>query len=199
MKQLRNRRTRWLEMALALVAIVALVAACGSSDKTSSPSNTKGNSPSGEAPPTADTPTLKSIGKGEGKLNVIAWDGYMEPEWVKPFEQQSGCKVNTKVGTTSSDMVSLMADGGGGQFDLVSASGDADLRLIYGGDVKPVNIDLIPAWKDFHPFLQSPSYNTIDSIHYGVSLQFGPNTLLYAKSAFPTAPDSWSVVYDNKY
>ena len=199
MKQLRNRRTRWLEMALALVAIVALVAACGSSDKTSSPSNTKGNSPSGQAPPTADTPTLKSIGTGEGKLNVIAWDGYMEPEWVKPFEQQSGCKVNTKVGTTSSDMVSLMADGGGGQYDLVSASGDADLRLIYGGDVKPVNVDLIPAWKDFHPFLQSPSFNTIDGVHYGVSLQFGPNTLLYAKSAFPTAPDSWGVVYDSKY
>src|SRR4029079_10660253 len=115
------RRLRWLEMALALVAIVALVAACGSSDKASSPSGTSGNSsPSGQAPPTADTPTLKSIGAGEGKLNVIAWDGYMEPEWVKPFEQQSGCKVNTKVGTTSSDMVSLMADGGGGQFDLVS-------------------------------------------------------------------------------
>ena len=81
-------------------------------------------------------PTLQSIGKGEGKLNVIAWDGYTEPEWVKPFEQQTGCKVNTKVGTTSSDMVSLMANGGGGQYDLVSASGDADLRLIYGGDVQ---------------------------------------------------------------
>ena len=117
---------------------------------------------------------------------------------MKPFEQQTGCKVNTKVGTTSSDMVSLMADGGGGQYDLVSASGDADLRLIYGGDVKPVNVDLIPAWKDFHPFLQSPSFNTIDGMHYGVSLQFGPNVLLYAKSAFPTAPDSWSSIYDKQ-
>jgi len=142
---------------------------------------------------------LESIGKGEGKVNVIAWDGYTEPEWVKPFETQTGCKVNTKVGTTSSDMVSLMANGGGGQYDLVSASGDADLRLIYGGDVKPVNVDLIPAWKDFHPFLQSPSFNTIDGIHYGVSLQFGPNTLLYAKSAFPTAPDTWKGIYDTKY
>src|SRR5262249_37847671 len=157
------------------------------------------NSPSGEKPPTADTPTLQSIGKGEGTLNVIAWDGYMEPEWVKPFEQQTGCQVHTKVGTTSSDMVSLMADGGGRQYDLVSASGDADLRLIYGGNVKPVNVDLIPGWKDFHPFLQNPSFNTIDGVHYGVSLQFGPNTLLYAKSAFPTAPTSWSAVYDKKY
>ena len=86
-------------------------------------------------------------------------------------------------------MVSLMANGGGGQYDLVSASGDADLRLIYGGDVRPVNINLIPSWKDFHPFLKSPSFNTIDGVHYGVSLQFGPNVLLYSTAAFPTAPD----------
>jgi putative spermidine/putrescine transport system substrate-binding protein len=197
MKQPRNRRLRWLPTALAVVAAVTLVGACGSSSKTSTPSNPSGTA--GLKVPTAGMPPLQSIGKGEGKLNVIAWDGYMEPEWVKPFERQSGCHVNTKVGTTSSDMVSLMANGGGGQYDLVSASGDADLRLIYGGDVKPVNVDLIPEWKDFHKFLQSPAFNTINGIHYGVSLQFGPNTLLYAKDTFPTAPDTWKVIYDTKY
>ncbi len=92
-----------------------------------------------------------------------------------------------------------MANGGGGQYDLVSASGDADLRLIYGGDVRPVNINLIPSWKDFHPFLQSPSFNTIDGKHYGVSLQFGPNVLLYSTAAFPTAPTSWSTIYSTQY
>jgi putative spermidine/putrescine transport system substrate-binding protein len=107
--------------------------------------------------------------------------------------------VNTKVGTTSSDMVSLMANGGGGQYDLVSASGDADLRLIYGGNVRPVNVNLIPSWKDFHPFLKSPAFNTIDDVHYGVSLQFGPNVLLYSKTAFPTPPASWSTIYSKTY
>ena len=92
-----------------------------------------------------------------------------------------------------------MANGGGGQYDLVSASGDADLRLIYGGDVKPVNITLIPSWKQFHPFLQSPPFNTIDGKHYGVSYEFGPNVLLYSTKTFKTAPTSWSVLYDKKY
>jgi putative spermidine/putrescine transport system substrate-binding protein len=92
-----------------------------------------------------------------------------------------------------------MANGGGGQYDLVSASGDADLRLIYSGDVKPVNISLIPSWKDFHPFLQSPPFNTIGGKHYGVSYEFGPNVLLYSTKAFPAAPTSWSVLYDKKY
>jgi putative spermidine/putrescine transport system substrate-binding protein len=96
-------------------------------------------------------------------------------------------------------MVSLMANGGGGQYDLVSASGDADLRLIYGGDVRPININLIPSWKSFYPFLQNPSFNTIGGKHYGVSYEFGPNVLLYSTTTFKTAPASWSVLYNKQY
>ena len=191
MKQPRSRQAHRLGGAVAMIAVLALtLAACGSSSKSSSNTPTSGNSgTAGLKVPTADMAPLTSIGKGEGSLNLIAWEGYTDPAWVKPFTQQTGCKVNAKFAGTSSEMVSLMANGGGGQYDLVSASGDADLRLIYGGDVRPVNIDLIPAWKDFHPFLQSPSFNTIDGKHYGVSLQFGPNVLLYSTTAFPTAPD----------
>jgi len=75
--------------------------------------------------------------QGRGQLNIIAWEGYTQPQWVKPFEKTTGCVVNVKYAGSSSEMVSLMANGGGHQWDLVSASGDADLRLIYGGDVKP--------------------------------------------------------------
>ena len=141
----------------------------------------------------------QSVGKGEGQLNLIAWEGYAQPQWVKPFEKQTGCQVNTKYAGSSSEMVSLMANGGGGQYDLVSASGDADLRLIYGGAVKPVNMKLIPSWKQLRPFLQSPAFNTINGVHYGVSLQFGPNDLLYSTKVFPKAPTSWSVIYSKKY
>ncbi len=194
--QSRSRIRRWSAAVALLGALVLVLTACGSSSKSSTPGGSAGSGTAGLVPPTHNMPVLAKIGKGEGKVNIIAWEGYTQPEWVKPFEQQTGCKVNAKYAGTSSEMVSLMANGGGGQYDLVSASGDADLRLIYGGDVKPVNIDLIPSWKDFHPFLKSPAFNTIGGVHYGVSLQFGPNVLLYSKPAFPKAPTSWSVIYD---
>ena len=187
---------------VAAIAVLTLaLAACGSSSKTpaAGPGTTNNSGTAGLKVPTADMAPLTSIGKGEGSLNLIAWEGYTEPEWVKPFETQTGCKINAKYAGTSSEMVSLMANGGGSQYDMVSASGDADLRLIYGGDVKPVNVDLITSWKDFHPFLQSPSFNTIDGKHYGVSLQFGPNVLLYNTNTFKTAPTSWSTLYDKAY
>src|ERR1019366_8166720 len=150
-------------------------------------------------PPTQNMKPQTSVGKGEGQLNLIAWEGYAQPTWVKPFTQATGCVVNVKYAGSSSEMVSLMANGGGHQYDLVSASGDADLRLIYGGNVKPINIKLIPSWNQFRPFLKAPSFNTINGRHYGISYKFGPNVLLYSKKTFPTAPASWSVLYNSKY
>ncbi len=154
---------------------------------------------SGLSAPTAGMKPQASVGKGEGLLNLIAWSGYVQPQWVKPFTKATGCVVHAKYAGSSGEMVSLMANGGGGQYDLVSASGDADLRLIYNGSVKPVNMSLIPSWKQFRPFLQSPGFNTIKGVHFGVSLQFGPNVLLYSTKAFKTPPTSWSILYSKKY
>jgi putative spermidine/putrescine transport system substrate-binding protein len=150
-------------------------------------------------PPTQGDPVLKSVGKGEGALNLIAWEGYAQPQWVTPFQNATGCHVSVKYAGSSSEMVSLMANGGGHQYDLVSASGDADLRLIYGGNVRPINIGLMPSWRLFHSFLRSPAFNTINGYHYGISYEFGPNVLLYSTKTFPKAPTSWSVIYSSKY
>jgi putative spermidine/putrescine transport system substrate-binding protein len=180
-----RKDTRNLLAVGALTLCLAVVVGCG------------GGSGSNSASSGGSLPT--SIGKGEGQLNVIAWEGYTQPEWVKPFEQQTGCKVNAKYAGSSDEMVTLMRQGGGSQYDLVSASGDASLRLIRGGDVKPVNVNLIPGWRNFIPQLKSPPHNTVDGKHYGISLQWGPNTLLYNTKAVTPAPTSWSAIYDPKF
>ncbi|MCB8838966.1 ABC transporter substrate-binding protein [Aurantimonas sp. VKM B-3413] len=142
---------------------------------------------------------LKEIGKGEGELNIVAWEGYAQDDWIKPFEEQSGCKVNRKYAGSSDEMVALMRSGGGGEYDLVSASGDASLRLIYGGDVQPIDVKLIPAFEDFLPQLQSPPHNTLKGVHYGLSYEWGPNVLLWNTEKVDPAPTSWSVIYNDTY
>jgi putative spermidine/putrescine transport system substrate-binding protein len=193
--------TRSRTMIVGGMAVLAIAAAgCGSGSASGgSGGGTAAGGTSGLTAPTANTPVPSAVGKTEGKLNLIAWEGYAQPQWVKPFEAATGCQVSAKYAGTSNEMVSLMAHGGGGQYDLVSASGDADLRLIYGGDVKPINIKLIPQWKNFHPFLQNPAFNTIGGKHYGTSYEFGPNVLLYNTKNFTTAPTSWSVLYNKAY
>jgi putative spermidine/putrescine transport system substrate-binding protein len=174
----------------ALAGVVALLlTACGST--TNNTGNTQAQ------PPTAGMKPLDKVGAGEGQLNLIAWEGYTDVSWVKQFTQQTGCVVNAKYAGSSDEMVSLMQNGGGGQWDMVSASGDADLRLIYGGDVKPMNEKLISDFGNFDDYFKNPPYNTINGVHYGISLQWGPNVLLYNTKKFATPPTSWSAVYDS--
>jgi putative spermidine/putrescine transport system substrate-binding protein len=134
-----------------------------------------------------------------GTLKMIGWDGYLDPKWVTPFEKQSGCKIQEKVGNTSNEMFRLMSTGGGSQYDMVSASGDASLRLIYAGLVQPVDVSKVPEWKDFWGPFKSPPNSTVKGKHYGISLQFGPNTLLYRTDKVKPAPKSWSIIYSSKY
>ena len=182
------RSAGWIRLGSFVAAAVLVATACGSA-----------NTPTGSTakpPPTATMKPQTTVGAGEGQLNLIAWEGYVDDSWVKQFTAQTGCKVNAKYAGSSDEMVSLMAGGGGGQWDMVSASGDADLRLIYSGDVKPMNTALIPDFGNFQAYFKNPPYNTISGIHYGISLQWGPNTLLYNTNKFVNAPTSWSVIYD---
>ncbi|MFL5968953.1 MAG: ABC transporter substrate-binding protein [Gaiellaceae bacterium] len=144
----------------------------------------------------ADSSTITKVGKAEGKLNLIAWEGYTQPQWVKPFTKKTGCKVSAKYGGSSDEMVTLMRTG---QYDAVSASGDASLRLIRGGDLRPVDPKLIPDFKNFIGALKSPPHNTVGGKHYGISLQWGPNTLLYNTKKVKPAPNSWGILYSSKY
>ena len=178
-------RTKWQVPVLA-IGMMLVAAACSSNNSSGS----GGGSTNGAQaqPPTANMKPQTSIGPGEGKLNVIAWEGYTQPLWVKPFEKATGCQVNAKYAGSSDQMVALMKNGGGGQYDMVSSSGDADLRILYAGDAHPVNINLIPSWKEFFPAFKSPPFNTINGVHYGVSLQWGPNVLMYnTKDCVPYA------------
>jgi len=147
---------------------------------------------------------LTSVGgPGEGALNLIIWGGYAEsganvPEydWVKPFEAETGCKVQTKVGNTSDEMVTLIRQGGGATYDGVSASGDATLRLIANGDVAAIDPATIPGFGDVAPFLQNAPHYVVNGQHYGVPHGWGGNTLLYRSDIVKPAPTSWDVVFD---
>ena len=120
---------------------------------------------------------LQKLGKGEGRLDIVAWAGYIERgatdknfDWVTEFEKKTGCKVNVKTAGTSDEMVALMNEGG---FDLVTASGDASTRLIRGKKVQPLNIGLVPSYKTVDARLQKAPWHFDNGQHYGVPYVWG--------------------------
>jgi len=175
--QAHPARTAWTVIA-GLLALMLLLAGCGGGG---------GSSSGGEE--------LAELGKGEGQVNLISWAGYVEPEWVKPFEAKTGCKVNNKVAGTSDEMVQLMRTG---QYDGVSASGNATARLVDGGDVAPVNVSLVPNYETVFSDLKDQPYNTFDGTPYGIPHGRGANLLMWNSNEVKPAPTSWDVMLDPK-
>lgn len=180
------RRTAWIAGLVSLVLFG--LAACGGSSKTS-------NEGGGTAAVTG--PDVNA--QGEGRLNMVNWEGYADPSFVKGFEQQTGCKVNSVPAGTSDEMFTKFTSGGGGQYDVVSPSGDADLRLIRAGAVAPLDTSKLTNYQDLAPQLQSPSFNTVNGKHYGISFMWGADVLIYNKDKVKPAPTSWSILYDPAY
>ncbi len=172
---------------IALAGTVALVAAaCTGSG---------GGATAGPSLPT-------SVGDGEGKLSVLAWPGYVEDgstspdvDWVSSFEEETGCQVTVQVFGTSDEAFTLFQTNPE-QFDVLSASGDASLRLVAGGFVQPVNVDLIPSYAQIFDDLKNKDYNTIDGVHYGVPHGRGANVLMWRTDLVDPAPVSWSEMFD---
>jgi putative spermidine/putrescine transport system substrate-binding protein len=189
------RRTTLAVLAASSALVIGMVGC-------SSPSDTDTSRGRESALPKApsDVKMLQTLGAGEGALNLIAWAGYAEDgtndktaDWVTPFEESTGCDVNVKLGATSDEMVKLMKTG---QYDGVSASGDATLRLIYSGDVAPVNTALVPNYKTITGFLKDRSWNSVDRQMYGIPHGWGANLLMSRSDVVTPAPDSWAAVFD---
>ncbi|MFT4793115.1 MAG: putative spermidine/putrescine transport system substrate-binding protein [Paracoccaceae bacterium] len=143
---------------------------------------------------------VTALGTPEGQVSIVAWPGYLERgetdpafDWITGFEKSTGCKVQIKSANTSDEMVALMNEGG---FDLVTASGDASLRLVAGKRVQPINTDLIPSWSTVDDRLKNAPWHTVNGTHYGVPYMWGPNVLMYNTEVFAEPPTSWSVVFN---
>ena len=186
--------TTWRRRALGALALTGLLVffafaavSCGGED------DGDGNGSASVEGLGGDIDEIKANAREEGQVNLINWAGYVEKDWVTPFETETGCKVNSKVGATSDEMVTLMKTG---SYDGVSASGDATLRLIAGGDVAEVELDMIENYDVVFEGLKDQPHNTVDDVPYGVPHGRGANLLMFRTDVVKPAPDSWSVVWD---
>ena len=209
---MRTTRLATITVAIAAVALVATGCSSSSSGGSSSSASASGGgssaaeptgetSPSSEAPPApGGEPYAGPVGEGEGQVNILAWPGYVENgstdpavDWVTGFEKETGCKVNLKTFGTSDEAVKLMQGGG---WDVVSASGDATLRLIYGDNVAPVNVDLVPNYADVFADLKMQSFNSVNGVPYGIPHGRGANLIMWNTDKVKENVDSWAQTFE---
>ena len=192
-------RRIWGVAAIATLVISACTAAAPTQAPTSAPTAAPTAAPT-DAPTTAPTATPGGIGEGEGELNLVIWGGYAEKgetiegfDWVNPFQDATGCMVNATAMTDSNNGVSLMQSG---NYDGISASGDATTRLIAGGYVEAIDPDTLPNYANVFPGLKDLPHNTVDGVNYGVPHGRGPNLMMWNSEVITEAPTSWDAVWE---
>lgn len=151
---------------------------------------------------TAAPSGITSVGDGEGQVSVLAWPGYVEDgttspdvDWVSSFETETGCQVTVQTFGTSDEAFTLFQTNPE-EYDVISASGDASLRLVAGGFVQPVNVDLIPSYAEIFEDLKNKDYNTVDGVEYGVPHGRGANVLMWRTDEVTTPPTKWAELFD---
>ena len=184
-------RRHWLHPAVFAALLIALAfaaASCGGDDDDGGGDAAEATEIEGLG---STLDEIKEMAREEGQVSLVQWPGYAQ--LTKEFAAETGCQVTTKDGTTSDDMITLLTSG---EYDGISASGNASVRLMERGDVAPVNTELIPNYADVQEGIKNQPYNSKDDEPYGVPHGRGPNLLVWRTDSVTPAPDSWGAIWD---
>jgi spermidine/putrescine-binding protein len=140
-----------------------------------------------------------ACGRKTPTLNLLVWEGYADPSFVRGFEEQYHCKVSASYMGSSDELVAKLRGGSAGNYDVISPSSDVATMIASAGLAAPLDLSKIPAYGQLSPQLTSLPLVHVNGQVYGVPFMWGPDPLIYDTTAFPEPPDSWNIFWDPKY
>src|SRR5712691_11138333 len=118
-----------------------------------------------------------SCGKKTPSLNLLVWEGYADPSFVKAFEEQNHCKVSASYMGSSDELVAKLRGGSAGNYDVISPSSDVATMISEAGLAAPLDLSKLPAYENLSPKLRAMPLVRVNGSVYGVQFMWGPNPL----------------------
>jgi spermidine/putrescine-binding protein len=140
-----------------------------------------------------------SCAKKTPTLNLLVWEGYADPSFVKSFEEQHHCRVTASYTGSSDELMAKLRGGSAGNYDVISPSSDVATSIAAGNLAAPLDLSKISSYTQLSPQLTNLPLVRVGGQVYGVPFMWGPDPLIYDTTVFATAPDSWNVLWDPKY
>jgi putative spermidine/putrescine transport system substrate-binding protein/spermidine/putrescine transport system substrate-binding protein len=140
-----------------------------------------------------------SCAKKTPTLNLLVWEGYADPSFVKGFEEQHHCKVTASYMGSSDELMAKLRGGSAGNYDVISPSSDVATSIAAGNLAAPLDLSKIPSYSQLSPQLTNLPLVRVGGQVYGVPFMWGPDPLIYDTTVFANPPDSWNVLWDPKY
>ena len=137
-----------------------------------------------------------SCGKKTPTLNLLVWEGYADPSFVRAFEEQNHCKVSATYMGTSDELVAKLRGGSAGNYDVISPSSDVATMISEAGLAAPLDLSKLPDYNQLSSKLRAMPLVRVNGNVYGVPFMWGPNPLIYDSKAFAAPPESWAAMWD---
>ena len=96
-----------------------------------------------------------SCGKRTPTLNLLVWEGYADPLFVKAFEEQNHCKVSASYMGSSDELVAKLRGGSAGNYDVISPSSDVATMISEAELAAPLDLAKLPSYEQLSPKLRS--------------------------------------------
>jgi spermidine/putrescine transport system substrate-binding protein len=158
----------------ALSAVLAVLVACG---------------PKEAAPPqTATAPPA-----GPCELNLFIWSEYMDPEIIKNFEKEFGCKVTIDLYETNEDLIAKLQGGGTSLYDVVVPGQYVVGVMAKLGLLQPLNHANIPNLANLDEKFINPPYDPGNK--YSAAYQWGTVGIYMRKPASGQIDESWDLLF----
>src|SRR3989442_14841567 len=80
-------------------------------------------------------------------LNLLVWEGYADPSFVKAFEEQNHCKISASYMGSSDELVAKLRGGSAGNYDVISPSSDVATMISQAGLAAPLDLSKLPSYQ----------------------------------------------------
>jgi spermidine/putrescine-binding protein len=131
-------------------------------------------------------------------LNLLVWEGYADPSYVRAFEEQNHCKVSASYMGSSDELVAKLRGGSSGNYDVISPSSDVATMIATSALAAPLDLGKLPSYGQLSPQLTTLPLVRVKGDVYGVPFMWGPDPMIYDTTAFAQPPDTWNVMWDPK-
>ncbi len=133
---------------------------------------------------------------GKNQLNVFTWSGYVSDDIRRGFETEYGVKVVVDIYANNEDLLAKIQAGATG-YDIIMPSDYMVSIMIKEDLLADLNRDNIPNFKNIGPLFLGKYFDP-DNKH-SIPYTYGTTGIAYDSSVVSPAPDSWSVLWDEKY
>ena len=137
-----------------------------------------------------------SIFAESNKLNLFIWSEYIDPQIVKQFEKEFGCKVTLDVYEDAESMLAKIQGGGMSLYDVVVPPDHIVPAMVKLKLLAPLRHENIPNLKNLDEKFAGPPYDRANQ--FTVAYQWGTVGVYLRKAKDQTVEPTWGLFFDRQ-